>query len=246
MLMALAEAGIQADLVVGISAGAVNAVAYAGDPTVAGISLVADGWRQARRSQVFPLRSSSLVLRAIGRRDHLLSNRGLADLIRKFVVLEHLEAAVIPAHIVATDLVTGQPVVLSEGPVLPALLASTAIPGVFPPVDVGGRLLIDGGAAADSATLQAESLGARRIYVLPTFGADRDPRPGGARRARLCAVRQWFGHSGPARISPGSHGAVRVVPTPPTAAVSPYDFSQSARLIEQAAALTRTWLANSD
>jgi NTE family protein len=245
MIKALSDAGIRPDLLVGTSAGAVNAVAYAADPTDDGIRQLTRGWQRARRSQVFPLRSSNLVLGVIGRRDYLLTNRGLAALIREFVGVEHLEASLIPVHVVATELVSGDPVTLSEGPVLPALLASTAIPGVFPPVDIGGRLLVDGGIASDTPTLEAESLGASTIYVLPTFGVGADARPGRSpMRVGLYAVGQLLGHSGAATIAATRHSVVHLMPTPPTSAISPYDFSQSARLIEQAAALTRAWLAD--
>lgn len=247
MLKALSDAGIRPDLVVGTSAGAVNAVAYAADPTPGGISRLTEGWRRARRSQVFPLWSPSLVLGAIGRRDHILTNRGLATLIRDFVHVEHLEASIIPAHVVTTDLLRGDPVVLSEGPVVPALLASTAIPGVFPPVDIGGRLLVDGAIASDPPTLEAESLGASTIYVLPTFGAGPEARPErSALRVGLSAIGQRFGHSGTTTMVAPKHSVVHVMPVPPTAAISPYDFSQSARLIDQAAALTHDWLAGDD
>ena len=56
----------------------------------------------------------------------------------------------IPAHVVTTDLETGHPLVLSEGDTVPALLATSAYPGVFPPVTVDGRRLIDGGVSADT------------------------------------------------------------------------------------------------
>ena len=80
-LEALTEAGVKPDLLVGASVGALNGAAFAADPTGAGLSRLAEGWRRAKRSQVFPLWSSSLVLGAIGRRDHLVNNRGLAALI---------------------------------------------------------------------------------------------------------------------------------------------------------------------
>jgi NTE family protein len=247
MLEALTDAGIRPDLVVGTSAGAVNAVAYAADPTRIGISRLTEGWRRARRSQVFPLWSPSLVLGAIGRRDHLLANRGLATLIREFVHVEQLEASVIPAHVIATDLLRGDPVVLSEGPVVPALLASTAIPGVFPPVDIGGRLHIDGGIVSDTPTLEAESLGASTIYVLPTFGSGPDARPERAgKRVGLHAIGQKLGHFATSTMAATKQSVVHLMPVPPTAAISPYDFSQSGRLIDQAAALTRAWLASDD
>jgi NTE family protein len=244
MLEALTDVGIRPDLVVGTSAGAVNAVAYAADPTSGGISRLREGWRRARRSQVFPLWSPSLILGAIGRRDHLLTNRGLATLIKEFVRIEQLEATVIPAYVIATDLLRGDPVVLSEGPVVPALLASTAIPGVFPPVDIGARLHVDGGIASDTPTVEAESLGASTIYVLPTFGSSSDSRPErSAKTVGLFARGQMLGHVGMTTMAATRHSVVHVMPVPATSAVSPHDFSQSARLIDQAAALTHDWLA---
>lgn len=244
MLEALMDAGIRPDLVVGSSAGAVNSVAFAADPTAEGLSGLGEGWRRARRSRVFPLWSSSLLLGAIGRRDHFLDSRGLAALIGQFIDIDGLGEAVIAVHVVATDLLTGDAVVLSEGPVLPALLASTAIPAVFRPVEIGGRLLIDGGVAADTPTLQAESLGASTIYVLPTFGGGADSRLGrSAMRVGLYAIGQLLGHSGATTVIATRRADVHVVPAPPTAGISPYDFSQSARLIDEAADLTHAWLA---
>jgi NTE family protein len=247
MLQALSDAGLRPDLVVGASAGAVNAVAFAADPTDAGISRMRQGWRQARRSGVFPLWPSNLLLGAIGRRDHFFANRGLAALIREFVDVERLEASVIPVHVVATDLSTGEPVVLSQGPVLRALLASTAIPGVFPPVEVGGRLLVDGGISSDAPALEAETLGASTIYVLPTFGSDSDVGPVRSLiRVGFDALGQRLGQLGTTTLAATTNAVVRVIPAPPTAAVSPYDFTQSDRLIRQAADRTRDWLVDRD
>ena len=187
MLEALMSRGVVPDLVVGASIGALNAAAFASDPTLAGLEHLAAEWRKARRSQVFPLWPPGLLLGAIGRRDHLISNRGLATLIENVVTFDRLEAALLPVHVVATDLATGNPVVLSEGRALPALLASTAIPGVFPPVDIEGQFLIDGGVSADTPVLEAEALGATTIYVLPTYAT------GSAAVDRHSAV--WMGWS---------------------------------------------------
>lgn len=247
MLEALAEAGVTPDFLVGISAGAVNAVAYAADPTRAGLARLEQGWRRATRSQVFPLCSRNLILGAIGRSDHLLTNRGLATMIGTFVGVERLETGVIPVHVVATDLLTGQPMLLSDGWVLPALLASTAIPGIFPPVEINGRLLVDGGVSSYNPAQPAESLGASTIFVLPTSGAGRDPRPSRyAMKVGLSAISQFLGNSGSTSTASTSGASVHLLPAPPTAAIRPFDFSQSPRLIEQAAALTREWLAGYD
>jgi NTE family protein len=224
-----------------------NGVAFAADPTPEGISSLGAGWRRTKRAEVFPLWSPSLVLAAIGRRDHFLDNRGLARLIGQIVRLDRLEGAVIPAHVVATDLFTGDPVVLSNGPAGPALLASTAIPAVFPPVEIGGRLLIDGGVAADTPTIEAEAMGAATILVLPTYGAGPAARPGrSATSVGLYAIGQLLGHSGATAIAATPHAVVHVLPAPPTAGISPFDLSHSGQLINQAAELTRAWLADVD
>ena len=74
----------------------------------------------------------------------------------------------VPLHVVAVDVVTGQELRLSHGPVLEAVLASAAIPGVLQPVSWEGRALMDGGVANNTPISHAVELGAERIYVLPT------------------------------------------------------------------------------
>lgn len=243
MLRSLTEAGIKPDLLVGTSSGALNAVAFAADPTAEGVERLALAWRQVRRSQVFPVALPGLLLGVIGRRDHFLSNRGVQRVISQFAEISRLEHAAIPGHVVATDLETGEPVVLSEGDVVTALLASTALPGVFPPVRLAGRMLIDGGVAADTPIEQAESLGATTIYVLPTYGTDwAARRPRSAAAIGLNAVGQLLGHVGADKIAAARRATVHLLPVPPTSGISPFDFSHSARLIEDAARLAKTWL----
>src|SRR4051812_37940339 len=60
--------------------------------------------------------------------------------------------------------------VLSEGPACDAIVASCSIPGIFPPVAIGDKLLIDGGVVNIAPIGHAVELGAERIYVLPTQG----------------------------------------------------------------------------
>lgn len=69
---------------------------------------------------------------------------------------------------VATDLLSGDEVLLSDGDALTAVLASSALPAVLPPVPRDGRTLGDGGLANNAAISQAIALGADRIFVLPT------------------------------------------------------------------------------
>src|SRR5262245_10116520 len=126
MLRALTEAGIVPDLVVGASAGGLNAVAYASDPTAAGIDRVADLWASLRRKDVAPLSLRGLVGGLAGRQDGLASTTGLRHLLESGLVPSRLEETVIPAHVVTTDLETGHPIVLSTGDAVEALLATSA------------------------------------------------------------------------------------------------------------------------
>src|SRR5947199_211530 len=70
--------------------------------------------------------------------------------------------------VVATEVTTGYEVVLSRGSVVDAVLASAALPGMLPPVDVEGHLLMDGGVVNNSPISVAADLGADRVIVLPT------------------------------------------------------------------------------
>ncbi|MCU1656730.1 MAG: Patatin [Pseudonocardiales bacterium] len=243
MLQALTDAGIEPDLLVGASAGALNAVAFAADPTQHGVDRLATAWRDVRRRDIFPLGLSGLLLGAVGRRDHLVSNRGLRKLIYRFAGIGRLEDAQLPVHVLATDLRTGEPVVLSRGDVAPALLASTAIPGLFPPIESSGRTLIDGGVAADTPVAQAEALGATTIYVLPSYGTDlAAARPRSAAAVGLRSVGQLLGHVGADKIAAARRATVHLLPAPPTSAVSPFDFPGSVRLIDEATRLATSWL----
>ncbi|MDT3438044.1 MULTISPECIES: patatin-like phospholipase family protein [unclassified Pseudofrankia] len=246
MLRALTEAGIVPDLVVGASAGALNAVAYASDPTVEGIERLAGVWASMRRKDVAPLSPRALVGGLIGRQDGLASSTGLRHLLESGLVVSQLEQTVIPAHVVTTDLATGHPVVLSNGDAVEALLATSAYPGVFPPVTIEGRRLIDGGVSADTPVRQAESLGATTTYVLPSVGptpsaATPELVPRGAFALALRAVNQILGNAAWADMS-AVRGTVYLLPTPGSATVNPFDFRGTRNLIAGGYRLTVDWL----
>jgi NTE family protein len=232
-LRALYEAGIVPDLVVGSSAGAINAVAFAQDPTPAGLERMATGWIALSRRDVFPLRPDRVAAAVLGRRGGISDPSRLARIMTAGLPAADLEDAVIPVHVVASALTDGAPVTLSRGPVLRALLASIALPGVYPPVAVGGAALIDGQVAAGCPLRQAEELGATECYVLPTLpiaGVSAQPARG-APAVFARALAHLFAHNAQVQLAAaGGNVHVFAPPRPPRTHLT--SFNSAATLIE--------------
>jgi len=170
MLEALYERGIQADVFVGTSAGALNAgFAASNTQTVESAQRLQAAWRGTKRGDVFPLSPLTALRAFFGRSDHLVSDRGLRRIVAQRVGdTARLEHARVKLAVVVTDLLQGDERLLDSGPSGPALLASAAIPAVYPPVEIDGRLYVDGGVADNTPLSQALALGADTVYVLPT------------------------------------------------------------------------------
>lgn len=77
----------------------------------------------------------------------------------------------LPLTLMAVDMLTGEEVMLTEGPLLPALLATSAVPGVFPPVVMGDKQLADGGVIDSLATHVAVKQGADKIIAVDVHPA---------------------------------------------------------------------------
>ncbi len=244
MLKALVARGVRADLLVGASVGAVNAAYFAGDPTPAGVGHLERVWRGLRRADVFPLPTIRTVLGLAAGRGHLLDPSPLRRLLERHLPYGRLEEARVPCHVLAADVLDGSPVVVSDGPAVEALLASTAIPGVFPPVGIGARHLVDGSLASATPVSVAAEMGARRIVVLATglSCAARRPPSRAAEAAlhalHLLAVR--FLAADVVRI--GARATLAVVPPLCPLATSSYDFTAAAALIDRAERTTLDWL----
>jgi NTE family protein len=247
MLRALYEAGIVPDLIVGTSAGALNAAFIASRPqTLETAEGLADVWRSLRRGQVFPLNPLTGLLGFIGTRDHLVPPAGLRRLIGRYLDVERLEQNRIPLHVVAVDVITGEECLLSDGPALEAVMASAAIPAVFPPVAWDGRELMDGGVANNTPISHAVALGAGEIYVLATGhacaleGAPRGSLGMALHALSLLTQRRLIEdiekHQGDAKLV--------VLPPPCPLAVAPIDFSRADELIERGHEDTRAFLAS--
>jgi len=243
MLRALLGHGERADFVVGASAGAINGAYFAADPTQAGVAKLEAIWRGLRREHVFPL-SFGKILSLFWRRDHLVESHGLRRLLEHHLPYRQLEQATIPIHVVATELISGDEVLLSSGPAVDAILASTAIPGVFPTVTIGGRELVDGGVSNNTPISTAVRLGAERIIVLPTgFACALTRPPSGAISRALHSLNLLVARQLVHDIERYAQAVqLHVVPTLCPLETSSYDYSGCAALIERASDSTRKWI----
>jgi len=170
MLQALYERDVRADMIVGSSVGAINGAFIASrPPTVETARELQAVWRGLSRSQVFPANPVAAGLGLLGVRDHLVPVGPLRELVQRHIDIELLEDARVQLHVVAADPLADEEVRLSSGPAVDAILASAAIPGVFPSVPWQGRRLVDGGSLNNTPISHAVELGADRIVVLPAI-----------------------------------------------------------------------------
>jgi NTE family protein len=244
-LRALVEAGITPDLVVGSSAGAVNGAWLAGRPDLDGVLALADVWRGLSRAEVFPTRPLLGLLGLLGRRRNLVPDSGLRRLLMANVGFEGLEDASIPLAVVATDVLSGADVLLSTGDAVQALLASTAIPGVLPPVRIDGRELMDGGVVNNTPISHAVALGADTVWVLPAGHCFALPAaPATALGMALHALTLTLNQRLALDVERFENVVdLRVVPPLCEVGVSPADFGRADELIARAHDAARRWLA---
>jgi NTE family protein len=242
MLEVLVDAGLRPDLIVGSSVGALNSGFFAGDPTIQGVRRLADVWRSLRRRDIFPL-TLRAALSWLGPSEALFDPGGLKRLIERNLQYRNLEDAGVPVHVVATNL-GGESVRISSGPAVQAILASAAIPVVFPSVQVGAQRLMDGAVSGNTPILTAAELGATRIIVLPTgFACTLDAAPKGPLARGFHALTLLIAHQ-MVRDLAELAGRIDVftVPSLCPLSVSPFDFSQTDALIRRGADHTRQWL----
>jgi len=246
MLQALYERDERPDLLIGTSVGAINAAFAASRPArVATAIELQTLWRGLSRSRVFPVNPISVGLGFLGTLDHSVPVGSLRRLVQRHVGFSRLEDAPIPLHVVAADVLSGEEVLLSSGDGLDAVLASAAIPGVFPPVRWGERLLMDGALVNNAPITHAVELGADRIVVLPATGPARlTEAPRGAVGSAAVAIMRAVSRRLTDDVAWASdHAEVVVLPGPGLEGVLPTDFSRADELIGEALRRARPVLA---
>jgi len=248
MLQALFEAGVVPEVLIGCSVGALNAAGVAADPTPAGVRRLRETWLNLDADQLWPAgRVSGLWM--LGRKGQAIQpNDGLRQLIERTLPYKRLEDAVIPVHVNATSLETGRGHWFTTGSAVEAILASAALPAVFPPVVVDGEAYIDGGVVDNVPISRALALGASRIFVLHVGNF---ARPRQLPRRPIDVLLQSFSIARNHRFlaetdDPPPHVELVVLPAVDPGRIRRNDFSRSGELIQRAYTAAREFLAGSD
>lgn len=243
MLQALAGAGIVPDLVTGTSVGSLNGAFLAAEPTGAAARL-SHLWADIDKEDIFPGSALRSVRTLRTDKVNLYQNHGLASFIGEHLPVGAIDELSVPFAAMATDVDTGAAVALDHGDLRSALLASTAIPGVFPPIERDGRLLYAGGIVDNVPVRQALAMGARSLVVLDcAFPGHAIPRP-----TRLREVIAWASSVGMrsqlAADLPHIAASVPVLylPGPPPSDVSPLEFESTTMLMSGAYEASQAFL----
>jgi NTE family protein len=175
---AMLEAGLKPDIVVGTSVGALNGTFIAFEPSIEGARRLEDVWRGLQEGDLFPGgRFRGSWAKMLVRGDRVFENAGIRRLIDTRLGNAHFEDAQIPLGVVTTDLETGTERVFTTGEIMRPLLASAAMPGIFPPVEIEGRRYTDGGVSDNVPIQPAIQMGARTIYVMNATATSHQRRP---------------------------------------------------------------------
>jgi len=185
VLQALFEAGVERPAaIVGTSVGALNGASIAAYPSLAGTMMLREVWMSPPALSVFQAHPLGLLVSGI-RRNRLSAFpqrnvRRLIDSAQALTGITTFEQLRVPLSVVATDLNAGKPAIFRSGDLTPALLASTAIPGVFPMVRVGERDHLDGGIVENTPLNIAVDDGARDILAVGLMaGSEYEQAPAG-------------------------------------------------------------------
>jgi NTE family protein len=173
MLEALLEGGVRPDLVLGTSVGAINGAAVAADPARGAVDELRSLWLGLATSDLY----AGGALRRVGHlartRTHVHPNEPLRRMLTEHLGDVDIEDLAVPFQCVAAAIERAAEHWFTSGPLVDALLASCAVPGVLPPVRIGDETFLDGGLVNSIPVERALLLGARTVYVLQVGRVDR-------------------------------------------------------------------------
>jgi len=240
-LRALAESDLRPDLIVGTSVGSLNGAVLAEDPEAAPTRLT-ELWSTVTRSDIFGGVFSAAVNLASGK-PAAVGSEGLRSFITQAIVARDFADLQVPHTAMATDFDRGEPVPLREGELITALLASAAIPMVFPTVTRDGVRLVDGGLVANVPIGEAVRQGAKTVVVLDCGFTVFPPEQDDSSTGRLLRAAAIMVAQQVRRDFERAEGTtILYLPGPWPAEIRPDDFSRSVALANAAEQLSREWL----
>jgi len=178
MLRALFERGITPDLVLGTSVGAVNGAMVAREPRLPVIDRLTDLWTQTAASRdVYGDRPLRTVRRAVSTGTHIYSAKPLTQRLADELGELTFADLEVTFQVCAASIERSAEHWFESGPLVPAIVASAAVPGLLPPAEVetehGVEHFLDGGLVNSIPVGRAVALGATRIFVLQVGRIDR-------------------------------------------------------------------------
>jgi NTE family protein len=177
MLRAVAERGIRPDIILGASVGALNGAVFAAKPTLAGVHQLEEAWTSLQLHNVFGGSFFGRVSTLARHGTYLHSNAALRAIIEAALPGMRIEDLAVRFECVAASIERAAAHWFVSGPVVDAVLASCAVPGLLPPVELDGEHYLDGGLVYSVPVGRAIAHGATRIYVLQVGRLERPLTP---------------------------------------------------------------------
>jgi len=166
MLRALLEAGHRPDIVLGTSIGAINGAVLAADPTMAAVDKLEELWSGLGEASVFEDSFMTRIGTALRSHTHIYSNTALRRTLDSALPVKLIEELTVPFQCVAASIERAAEHWFTTGPITDAVLASSAIPGLLPPVEIDDEHYLDGGLVNSIPVGRALALGAKNVFVL--------------------------------------------------------------------------------
>jgi NTE family protein len=178
MLRALLERDIVPDLVLGTSVGALNGAMVARQPELEVVERLTELWAAAAQGrEVYGGRPLHTMRRAVSTGTHIYSPTPLRSRLEEEFGETRIEDLPVRFGVCAASIERAAEHWFESGPIVPAVLASAAVPGLLPPAEVDGEHFLDGGLVNSIPVGRAVDLGATRVFVLQVGRIDRPLRP---------------------------------------------------------------------
>jgi NTE family protein len=176
MLEALFDGGVTPTLIIGTSVGAINGAVAASCPSSATVERLAEVWSRIEENAVFTGSIVSRLATLARTRTHLHANDALRDMLAE-ALPERIEDLEVRFQCVAASIERASEHWFASGPLVDAVMASAAVPGLLPAVKIDGEHFLDGGIVNSIPVARAVELGAATIYVLHVGRLERPLEP---------------------------------------------------------------------